>query len=206
MQLVSLEISKTENTWNFYQKCAATIQARAQSTKNEIEEEERQIMEVAKNPKVQLVVKAFQVEIKTAGLVNDCDNAVIFTYQEHQTINNKILEVGGQKLQTMEDLMHWKKIIVKKEWIRKCLLAKFRRMKEHLVYLHKIKVTSFCIILRLRFNIMYLQITKPMQKYLTERMENKIIFYDIDASNKMLKSVQRVSKLYFSKIYNNKLS
>ncbi|OXU28752.1 hypothetical protein TSAR_006187 [Trichomalopsis sarcophagae] len=173
LRIAALELAEAEQTFFYLQKLSSVAQSKIFFMKNTIEEETIKQSKFLKNPEIQLVLKAAQIEILITGDTSNFENAAVVTCKQLVDVNNEIIMEGEKKIAAMRALMKLKKSIRFRSWKYQCMFRKMKHLREHLTVLQKTKIG------------------KEMQNYLVERLEDKIQYKDATSCDKMLKSVQR---------------
>lgn len=110
--------------------------------KNNVEEETIKQSKFLKNPEIQLVLKAAQIEILITGDTNNFENAAVVTYKQLIDVNSEIIMQGEKKIAAMQALMKLKKSILLRSWRYQCMFKKINHLREHLIILQQTKVSS----------------------------------------------------------------
>ena len=135
-----MELAEAEQSLLYLQKLNSSAQSRVYFMKNTIEEETLKQLRALKNPEVQLVLKAAQIEIALDGHLSNFENASIVTFQQLTEVNKKILKEGEKKITAMRALIKLKKSIKFRSWKYQCMFKKLKHWKEHLLVLQNTKV------------------------------------------------------------------
>lgn len=136
-----MELAEAEQSFFYLQKLSSAAQSKIYFMKNNIEEETMKQSKFLKNPEIQLVLKAAQIEILITGDTNNFENAAVVTCKQLIDVNSAIIMEGEKKFAAMRALAKLKKSILFRGWKYQCMFKKMKHLKEHLIVLQKTKVS-----------------------------------------------------------------
>ncbi|XP_058797736.1 cilia- and flagella-associated protein 43-like [Phymastichus coffea] len=173
LKVAALELAETEQTYFHLQKLSSQIQSKIYFIKNRMEEEALKNFKSYKNSKIQLILKAGQIEIPLIGSIKDFEISIVVTYDELVQINVDIVKEGQKKIAAMRAAMFVQKSILYRNWKYQCMSTKLKHLQEQLIILRNIKIS------------------KNMQNYLVERLKGNIHYRDATSCGKILSSTEK---------------
>lgn len=142
IKALELKISNANYTLLDFNKKASNYRLKMETLKSKLNASKQERIDYESNIEIQLALKMGQVEIEPQLSSQDAKSSFLIPRSEILGVNEKILEIGSQKLNVIKRALNFKTRIILKEWEHKCLQMKIDDLKEELYSIERIQVTK----------------------------------------------------------------
>ncbi|XP_050433883.1 cilia- and flagella-associated protein 43 [Adelges cooleyi] len=178
--LVCLERDKEDKTYTI-DKLKATILDL---------EDDRNLYE--QNPQIQFVTKNSFIEVELTGHLNDFDNTALVDFDEIETINNAVKELGKRKVHMLTNLLKYKRKCTKLEWDHVILKNVKIKLCEHRLHIIKALKTTGNILHYLKFKAKGVDIAEHAQQKVEKQIAGMKMTYKKQIDG-IISNVQKIN-------------